>query len=140
MEHLKGRCYFIKFYFFIIHYNSNYLCFSTHPLWTIIKPDVFREKFNDGTLDTFDVIFSYSSLEHSGLGIQMHDIVRKGTIIDYTNGNQGIYIESSTKPKRWDEGSACSFSFPLLPSPMHAKSIKGENICYYVEYFLIQHV
>ena len=76
---------FHQILFFIIHYNSNYLCFSTHPLWTIIKPDVFREKFNDGTLDTFDVIFSYSSLEHSGLGIQMHDVVRKGTIIDYTN-------------------------------------------------------
>jgi len=41
---------------------------STHPLWTFIKPDVFREKFQNGTLDTFDVIFSYSSLEHSGLG------------------------------------------------------------------------
>ena len=42
--------------------------FSTHPLWTFLKPDVFREKFQNGTLDTFDVIFSYSSLEHSGLG------------------------------------------------------------------------
>ena len=31
-------------------------------------PDEFRKKFNDGTLEKFDIIVSYSSLEHSGLG------------------------------------------------------------------------
>jgi len=41
---------------------------STHPDWSFIKPREFREKFLQGRLDTFDVVFSYSSLEHSGLG------------------------------------------------------------------------
>ena len=33
-----------------------------------MRPAEFRTKFIDGSLDTFDHIFTYSSLEHSGLG------------------------------------------------------------------------
>ena len=33
-----------------------------------MRPAEFRTKFIKGTLDTFDYIFTYSSLEHSGLG------------------------------------------------------------------------
>ena len=33
-----------------------------------MRPNEFRQKYFDGTLDTFDAVFSYSSLEHSGLG------------------------------------------------------------------------
>ena len=42
--------------------------FSKHPDWTFIRPKEFRQKYFDGTLETFDAVFSYSSLEHSGLG------------------------------------------------------------------------
>ena len=33
-----------------------------------MRPNEFRQKYFDGTLETFDAVFSYSSLEHSGLG------------------------------------------------------------------------
>jgi len=41
---------------------------SEYPTWVIMRPLEFRKRFFDGTLDTFDHIFTYSSLEHSGLG------------------------------------------------------------------------
>merc|ERR1719422_1756429 len=41
---------------------------SEHPDWVFMRPNEFRQKYFDGTLDTFDAVFSYSSLEHSGLG------------------------------------------------------------------------
>lgn len=41
---------------------------SEYPGLTFIRPAEFRQKFLDGTLDKFDVVFTYSSLEHSGLG------------------------------------------------------------------------
>ena len=34
----------------------------------MVRPADFRRQFRDKTLDVFDVIFSFSSLEHSGLG------------------------------------------------------------------------
>ena len=46
--------------------TNNY--FSEHPDWSFITPREFRQKYLDGTLGTFDAVFSYSSLEHSGLG------------------------------------------------------------------------
>ena len=33
-----------------------------------MTPDVFKQKFNEGTLGLFDVIVTFSSVEHSGLG------------------------------------------------------------------------
>ena len=41
---------------------------SEYPGFSFIRPDEFRARYLDGTLDTFDAIFSYSSIEHSGLG------------------------------------------------------------------------
>eukprot|EP00090_Calanus_glacialis_P019225 TRINITY_DN29583_c0_g1_i1.p1 TRINITY_DN29583_c0_g1~~TRINITY_DN29583_c0_g1_i1.p1 ORF type:complete len:137 (-),score=19.68 TRINITY_DN29583_c0_g1_i1:62-472(-) len=33
-----------------------------------MRPREFRARYLDGTLDTFDVVFTYSSIEHSGQG------------------------------------------------------------------------
>jgi len=44
------------------------LFISEHPAWEIIFPKEFNKRYLNGTLPTFDAIFSYSSLEHSGLG------------------------------------------------------------------------
>jgi hypothetical protein len=41
---------------------------SHHPKIKTIIPSQFRESYQDGTLGKFDVIVSWSSLEHSGLG------------------------------------------------------------------------
>jgi len=41
---------------------------SEYPALTFIRPREFRERYLNGTLDTFDAVFSFSSLEHSGLG------------------------------------------------------------------------
>lgn len=41
---------------------------SEYPGHEFLQMPVFREKFLNGSLDRFDVVFSYSSLEHSGLG------------------------------------------------------------------------
>jgi hypothetical protein len=41
---------------------------SEHPQITTLTPDAMRTKFADGTLGFFDVILTYSSVEHSGLG------------------------------------------------------------------------
>jgi len=44
------------------HYLSEY------PGHSFIRPDDFRKKYLNGTLDKFDAVFSFSSIEHSGLG------------------------------------------------------------------------
>jgi len=41
---------------------------SEYPTHQFIKPKEFRESYLSGALDKFDVVFTYSSLEHSGLG------------------------------------------------------------------------
>ena len=41
---------------------------SGHPSWEIIRPHVFYKRYKDGTLGKFDAVFTYSSVEHSGLG------------------------------------------------------------------------
>jgi hypothetical protein len=41
---------------------------SHHPKIKTMIPSQFREAYKDGTLGKFDVIVSWSSLEHSGLG------------------------------------------------------------------------
>ena len=46
----------------------SYSFVSEHPDWTFIRPQEFKKKFLNGSLDTFDAVFSYSSMEHSGLG------------------------------------------------------------------------
>ena len=33
-----------------------------------MRPREFRERYLNGTLDTFDIVFTYSSIEHSGQG------------------------------------------------------------------------
>ena len=44
-------------------------CFySEYPGHTVIRPSEFRSQYRNKTLDVFDVVFSFSSLEHSGLG------------------------------------------------------------------------
>ena len=45
------------------------LFYSEHPKWYFIKPDKMREDYLNGKLETFDIIFTYSSVEHSGLGM-----------------------------------------------------------------------
>ena len=44
------------------------LCGSGVPGWTILTPDQFRRSYLAGSLHTFHAVFSYSSVEHSGLG------------------------------------------------------------------------
>lgn len=41
---------------------------SQHPKIQTLTPEVFRKKYQDGTLGQFDRIVSYSSIEHAGLG------------------------------------------------------------------------
>lgn len=41
---------------------------SKHPQITTFTPDEFREKYKEKTLDLFDGVVTYSSIEHSGLG------------------------------------------------------------------------
>jgi len=41
---------------------------SEHPSWSFIRPQEFRTRYQDGSLPQFDLIFSFSSVEHSGLG------------------------------------------------------------------------
>ncbi|KAL7505973.1 hypothetical protein ACHAXN_008056 [Cyclotella atomus] len=41
---------------------------STHPNVTTLLPSEFRQQWKDGTLGMFDVVLSFSSLEHPGLG------------------------------------------------------------------------
>lgn len=41
---------------------------SEYPGHTVIRPSEFRSQYRNKTLDVFDVVFSFSSLEHSGLG------------------------------------------------------------------------
>ena len=47
------------------------MTFSEHPKWNFIKPDQLRESYLNGTIEMFDIIFTYSSVEHSGLGIKV---------------------------------------------------------------------
>ena len=42
--------------------------YSEYPGHTVIRPSEFRSQYRNKTLDVFDVVFSFSSLEHSGLG------------------------------------------------------------------------
>ena len=37
--------------------------------WEFWKPKEFRRKYLAGTLEKFDFVFTYSSIEHSGLGM-----------------------------------------------------------------------
>jgi len=41
---------------------------SEHPTWEIIQPHIFRARYEAKSLEKFDFIFTYSSVEHSGLG------------------------------------------------------------------------
>jgi Caenorhabditis protein of unknown function, DUF268 len=41
---------------------------SEHPQIVTMTPDVFRKKYQEGTLGMFDGVVTHSSLEHSGLG------------------------------------------------------------------------
>jgi len=41
---------------------------SEYPGYSFIRMPEFRERFLNGTLDTFDAVFTYSSVEHSGQG------------------------------------------------------------------------
>jgi len=45
---------------------GNYI--SQFPGLEFVKPDEFSQRYLAGTLDTFDAVFTHSSLEHSGLG------------------------------------------------------------------------
>ena len=42
--------------------------FSEIDGWEFWTPSEMMEKFLDGTLEKFDLVFSYSSVEHTGLG------------------------------------------------------------------------
>ena len=58
---------------FPLYINWKLFC-SEHPKWSFIKPHEFRQKFLNGTLETFDAIFTYSSIEHSGLGMMTNSM------------------------------------------------------------------
>ena len=50
------------FYFIKVFY------FSEIPGWEFWRPSELRKKYLSGTLEKFDFVFTYSSVEHSGLG------------------------------------------------------------------------
>ena len=41
---------------------------SEHPAWEILRPGEFHKRYQDGSLGQFEAVFTYSSVEHSGLG------------------------------------------------------------------------
>ena len=41
---------------------------SEHPAWQILRPAEFHKRYQDGSLGQFEAVFTYSSVEHSGLG------------------------------------------------------------------------
>jgi len=41
---------------------------NRHPQITTMTPDEFRQSYKDGKLEPFDIVISFSSIEHSGLG------------------------------------------------------------------------
>ena len=41
---------------------------SEHPAWEILRPAEFYQRYQTGTLGQFEAVFTYSSVEHSGLG------------------------------------------------------------------------
>ena len=41
---------------------------SEHPAWQILRPGEFHKRYQDGNLGQFEAVFTYSSVEHSGLG------------------------------------------------------------------------
>lgn len=41
---------------------------SNHPQLSYMRPEEFRAKYLDGSLPVFDLVLSFSSIEHSGLG------------------------------------------------------------------------
>ena len=47
---------------------SLFFSYSEYPGLTVMRPKDFRSQYRNKTLDVFDVVFSFSSLEHSGLG------------------------------------------------------------------------
>ena len=49
----------------ILEYND---IINDHPQLTPIKPRDFATKYLNGTLETFDAMVTFSSIEHSGLG------------------------------------------------------------------------
>lgn len=42
--------------------------FNQHPKVTALLPSEFRQQYQEGTLGQFDIVLSFSSLEHPGLG------------------------------------------------------------------------
>ena len=50
--------------------NSSFIVYISSEVdgWEFWKPSELRRKFLAGTLENFDFVFTYSSLEHSGLG------------------------------------------------------------------------
>jgi len=41
---------------------------SEHPAWEILRPAEFHQRYKTGSLGQFEAVFTYSSVEHSGLG------------------------------------------------------------------------
>ena len=50
--------------------NSSFIVYISSEVdgWEFWKPSELRRKYLAGTLENFDFVFTYSSLEHSGLG------------------------------------------------------------------------
>ena len=60
--------YFIRYGYCHHLLYTLYFVASQYPGFTFMRPREFRARYLDGTLDTFDVVFTYSSIEHSGQG------------------------------------------------------------------------
>ena len=63
--------------------------FSEVEGWEFWKPTEFRRQFLAGTLEKFDFVFTYSSLEHSGLGINNREILLTHSITSRPPGRYG---------------------------------------------------
>ena len=62
----------------ILEYND---IFNEHPQLFPIKPSDFAEKYLNGTLELFDAMVTFSSIEHSGLGTYGENINPWGDLI-----------------------------------------------------------
>ena len=62
----------------ILEYND---ILSEHPQLFPIKPSDFAEKYLNGTLELFDAMVTFSSIEHSGLGTYGDSINPWGDLI-----------------------------------------------------------
>ena len=68
MQKLKGLIDDVCKYVCVVQKLNIFPFNSEFENWEFWKPKEFRKKYLAGTLEKFDFVFTYSSVEHSGLG------------------------------------------------------------------------